>query len=97
MILVVGIVGIQFYRYEAAAAAAAAAGSSSGGGIKYFPISEVTLGKFSDVRAFNLHHAGLFAVSKASDVTINLFLFGLIPWDILPAGAGSSKSKILEF
>ena len=40
-------------------------------------ISEVTLGKFSDVRASNLHHAGLFAVSKASDVTINLFLFRL--------------------
>ena len=40
-------------------------------------IYEVTLGKLSDVRASNLYHAGLFAVIKASDVTINLFLFGL--------------------
>ena len=37
-------------------------------------ISEVTLGKFSDVRASNLHHAGLFAVSKAYFVTVHLFL-----------------------
>ena len=37
-------------------------------------ISEVTLGKFSDVRASNLHHAGLFAVNKAYFVTVHLFL-----------------------
>ena len=37
-------------------------------------ISEVMSGKLSYDRASKLHHAGLCAVSKASDVTFYLFL-----------------------
>ena len=37
-------------------------------------IFEVMSGKLSNVRASKLHHAGLFAVSMASDVTFYLFL-----------------------
>ena len=42
----------------------------------------MTLGKFSDVRAFNLHHAGLFAVSKASDVNSRFLLPAAADWEL---------------